>query len=148
MRTTLKRATSANATLSFTLTFALFQSACTTVALPPVRPIAMENGSAVNLRTAYVAAELIWYAMQQNGCRRTDFIAPTTLRKSVDFQSVDGQIVQGQLKERWVAHGCGSTVSYLVDFEANRERANAPRIEVRRESSVPRPFSPAPTQRI
>lgn len=108
----------------------------------------MTNGSAVDIHTAYVAAELIWYAMQQSGCRRTDFIAPTTLRKSADFQSVDGQIVQGQLKERWIAHGCGDTVPYLVDFEANRERASAPRIEVRRENSIPRPSRSTPTQRI
>lgn len=130
------------------MAFVLFLSACATIASSPTRPIAMANGSAVNLRTAYVAAELIWYAMQQNGCRRTDFIAPTTLRKSSDFQSVDGQIVQGQLKERWVAYGCGGTVSYLVDFEANRERASAPRIEIRRESSATRPSLAAPTQRI
>ena len=74
------------------------------------RPAKMEKGSAVDLRTALDVAELIWTSMQRNGCRQTDAIFPTTIEKSSDCQAGEGRVVQGRVKERWVAHGCNVEV--------------------------------------
>ena len=93
-------------------------SACVVVA-PSSRPVTIEDGSAVDLRTEYRAAELIWYTVQKRGCMQTDRIVPTIVEKSPEFEFASGHVVRGRVTERWIANGCGSTYPFIVEFSAD-----------------------------
>ncbi len=86
----------------------------------PARPIKMETGSAVDLRTQLDAAEMVWNSMQRNGCRQTDTVYPELIEKSTDFKAGKGYVEKGRIAERWVAHGCGKQVPYVVTFAADK----------------------------
>ncbi len=117
--------------LAILLAFSL--TACVVINREPTRPIKIEKGSAVDLRTQYDAAELVWNSMQRLGCRQTDVIFPEIIEKSSDFQRGEGYVVQGQVTERWVAHGCNMKTPYLVDFIANKPNAGGTNVYIRRE---------------
>ena len=117
--------------LAISLVF--FLTACVAITREPTRPIKIEKGSAVDLRTQYDAAELVWNSMQRLGCRQTDVIFPEVVEKSSDFQVGEGYVVQGRVKERWVAQGCNIKISYLVEFIAGKPNAGGTDIYIRRE---------------
>ena len=100
----------------------------------PTRPVKIEKGSAVDLRTQLDAAELVWNSMQRLGCRQTDVIYPEILEKTPDFQAGTGYVIKGQVKERWVAHGCNMKIPYTVDLKANKQNEGGSDIYIRRES--------------
>ena len=97
------------------------------------RPVRIEVGSAVDLRTQLGAAELIWSSMQRLGCRQTDVIYPELLERSPDFEAGKGFVAKGQVKERWVAHGCATEVPYIVYLKANRQHAGGTDVYIQRE---------------
>lgn len=115
------------------ISVALFLTSCVVIHREPTRPVKMEKGSAVDLRTALDAADLVWNSMQRIGCRQTDVIVPTTMAKSSDFQAGEGRVVQGRVKERWVARGCNIEVPYIVEFIANKNNVGGTDINIRRE---------------
>lgn len=115
------------------ISIALCVTSCAVIHQEASRPVKIEDGSAVDLRTALDAAELVWNSMQRNGCRQTDVIVPTTMEKSPDFKAGEGRVVQGRVKERWVARGCKVEVPYIVDFIANKNNVGGTDIYVRRE---------------
>jgi hypothetical protein len=108
-------------------------SGCVVIQKEPTRPVKMEKGSAVDLRTQLDAAELVWNSMQRLGCRQTDVIYPEILEKSTDFQAGKGYVIKGQVKERWVAHGCNMKVPYIIDLKANKQNEGGTDIYIRRE---------------
>lgn len=108
-------------------------SGCVVIQKEPLRPVKMEKGSAVDLRTQLDAAELVWNSMQRMGCRQTDVIYPEILEKTPDFQAGTGYVIKGHVKERWVAHGCNMKVPYIVDLKANKQNEGGTDIYIRRE---------------
>ena len=108
-------------------------SGCVVIHKEPTRPVKMEKGSVVDLRTQLDAAELVWHSMQRLGCRQTDVIYPEILEKTSDFQAGTGYVIKGQVKERWVAHGCNMKVPYIVDLKANKQNEGGTDIYIRRE---------------
>ncbi len=111
----------------------LFLTSCVVITREPSRPVKIEKGSSVDLRTALDAAELVWNSMQRLGCRQTDVILPELIEKSPDFQAGEGRVLKGRVKERWVAHGCNTEVSYIVDFFFEKDNVGGTGIYVRRE---------------
>ncbi|MES2770462.1 MAG: hypothetical protein V4623_00530 [Pseudomonadota bacterium] len=107
---------------------------CITIYREPTRPVKMEKGSAVDLRTQLDAVELVWNSMQRLGCRQTDVIYPEVLEKTPDFQAGSGYVVKGQVKERWMAHGCGLKIPYIVDLNAGKQNVGGTDIYIRREA--------------
>ena len=61
-------------------------SGCGVMHREPIRPVKMEKGSAVDLRTQLDAADLVWNSMQRLGCRQTDVIYPEVLEKTPDLR--------------------------------------------------------------
>ena len=114
--------------------FVVIFSGCVVINREPTRPVKMEKGSAVDLRTQLDAAELVWSSMQRLGCRQTDVIFPEVLEKTPDFQAGKGYVIQGSVKERWVAHGCNMKVPYICDFTANKKNEGGTDVYIRRES--------------
>ena len=112
---------------------AFLLTSCVVITREPSRPVKIEKGSAVDLRTALDAAELVWNSMQRLGCRQTDVIFPTIIEKSADFQAGEGRVVKGRVKERWVARGCNTEVPYIVDFFAEHDNVGGSGIYIRRE---------------
>ena len=110
-------------------------SGCAVPHKEPARPIKMDDGSAVDSRTQYDAAELIWYSMQRVGCRQTDSIHPEILEKTPNFQAGKGYVITGEVKERWIAYGCNTKIPYIVGFKANKQNAGGSDITIRREFS-------------
>lgn len=101
---------------------------------PPTRPVKIEDGSSVDLQTQLAPAELIWNSMQRLGCRQTDVLYPEVLEKSSNFQAAKGYIIAGSVKERWVAHGCGMKIPYIVEIKANKQNEGGSDIYIRREN--------------
>lgn len=108
-------------------------SGCVVIYNEPTHPVKMEKGSAVDLRTQLDAADIVWNSMQRLGCRQTDVIYPEILEKTSDFQAGTGYIIKGQVKERWVAHGCNMKVPYIVDLKAKKQNEGGTDIYIRRE---------------
>ncbi len=106
---------------------------CAAINREPVRPVTMEKGSSVDLRTQFDAGELLWNSMQRSGCRQTDAVFPEVLEKSSDFQMGKGYVAQGFVKERWVAHGCGMKIPYIVEFRVNKKNEGGSDVYIRRE---------------
>lgn len=77
---------SKNITAALCLTVACL-SGCGALYKDPSRPVKMEKGSAVDLRTQLDAAELVWNSMQRLGCRQTDVICPEIIEKKSRLQS-------------------------------------------------------------
>ena len=122
----------------FPIIFGILVVALSGCAIPykePTRPIKMEEGSAVDLRTQYDAAELVWNSMQRIGCRQTDVIHPEIFEKTPDFQAGKGYVITGQVKERWIAYGCNTKIPYIIEFKANKQNAGGSDITIRREFS-------------
>ena len=109
-------------------------SGCAVIYKEPTRPVKIEKGSAVDLRTQLDGAELVWNSMQRLGCRQTDVIYPEVLEKSSDFQAGTGYVIKGQVKERWVAHGCNMKIPYIIYLKANKQNEGGSDIYIRRES--------------
>ncbi len=102
--------------------------------LEPTRPIQMKEGSAVDLRTQLDASEMIWKSMQRDGCRQTDSLHPDgVIEKSPDFKAGKGYIETGRIAERWVAHGCGKQVPYVVGFTAEKQNPGGSGIVIYKE---------------
>ena len=108
-------------------------SGCVIINKNASRPIKMERGSAVDLKTQFGAADLIWLSMQRLGCPQTDTIYPETMEKSTDFQAGTGYVITGYVKERWIARGCNMQVPYIVDIKANKQSEYGSDIYIRRE---------------
>lgn len=108
-------------------------SGCVVIHKEPSRPVKIEKGSAVDLRTQFDAAELVWHSMQRLGCHQTDVIYPEILEKTSDFQAGSGYVIKGQVKERWVVHGCNMKIPYVVDLKANKQNEGGTDIFIRRE---------------
>lgn len=108
-------------------------SGCVVIHKEPIRPVKMQKGSAVDLRTQLDATELLWNSMQRQGCAQTDVIYPEILQKSPDFEAGKGYIIKGQVKERWVAHGCNMKIPYIIDLKANKQNEGGTDIYIQRE---------------
>lgn len=71
--------------------------------------------------------------MQRKGCSKTESIHASLLAKSSDFVAAPGFVATGQVRERWIANGCGQKIAYLVDFHAGKQGPNGTNIYIQTE---------------